>query len=323
MQYRRKFIIYVSIIAALAVVYTLSWVFDAEHLEARGTRFSLLDENDVTAVSRIEIKKASESVTLTKAKSDWVLEGDGVLYPVKSERVSDLLKALSQSDNYPKVASSEKAHIDLGLDENSADRIKVLSDQAVFCDILLGKNDAEGNGRFFRRNTEASAFRGNDSFTYFISEGARGWYNLALFPLALDGANIQRLSVKANLELEEGTPIVLDYILARDAQRGWILLGNETLLIDSARADSLANAFADISGDNFLSDQDDFNAEDAGASLIADDGAGRQWTLYLDKELGDDSPIRAKVANQDFIYSIALWNAKRLLVSETELEKTN
>ena len=110
MVYKKKLNILSGIIAALALVYVLTIIFNPERRSARSAAYSWLDPAETGKISGITIAGDDETINLARNGGKWFVSHDGKDYPAKAARVEDFIAALAKRAPYPLRSSSASSH---------------------------------------------------------------------------------------------------------------------------------------------------------------------------------------------------------------------
>jgi hypothetical protein len=326
-----------AIIAALAVAYAASLVFDPDRVSARDAAYAWLDAKSVPQVDGIELKSANGVVALVRKNAAWFVIFDGQDYPAKEQRVEDLLALLSKKDSYPVRGVEAASHERLGLLEDNAARITARGGVTTFLDLLVGSTDASGNDVYLRKAGKNEARSGALSISNYVSSAKTAWYNLRLFPeterLAVDGVQRVIVTLPPADDAEGGLPA--DSADAADAlavpaapvtltfaraDAGWTVNGQEA---DAPKVESYVRAILDAEGDDFVAGE---TAADSSAPsfnegrIVLELGDGTSRVISVGAKL-DSNKRNASVSGSPYVYSLADWVAQRLFRAEPEFKK--
>jgi len=187
--YKKKVLLLSAIVAVLALIYILTFVFDSESLS--GAAFAWLDPSLSVMADGIEISGPESRTVLRRRIGAWFVSGDSGEFPAKQERVDDLFDLLGRKANYPVRSSSQEGIERLGLTEESASRIVVRGGAGLpLLDLLIGSADALGREIYLRRAPWNQVYSAEDKFSYFINLRANSWYDLRLFGEAFSRGTI-------------------------------------------------------------------------------------------------------------------------------------
>jgi len=239
LTYKRKVLLLSALVAVLALIYILTFVFDSEN--SSGAAFAWLDPSLFVMADGLEISGPEGRTVLKRRSGVWFVSGDSGEFPAKQERVDDLFELLGRKANYPVRSSSSEGIERLALTEESAYRITVRGGAGLpLLDLLVGSADALGREVYLRRAPWNQIYSAEDSFSYFLGLKANSWYDLRLFPAELSVDSIQQVEVSFPDEA---------YILRRSG-RGWIIIGKEDAL-DANRVEAFLKRLLEAEADSF------------------------------------------------------------------------
>jgi hypothetical protein len=239
LTYKKKVTILSALVAALALIYILTFVFDPEN--ARGYVFAWLDSPLLVMADSIEISAPENRIVLRRRNGVWyVADGTGE-FPAKQDRVADLFSLLARRENYPVRASSSEGIERLGLTEGNASRIVVRGGVGLpLLDLLIGSANAFGTEVYLRRAGWNQIYSAEDDYSFYTESKTRSWYDLRLFtPASVD--SIQQVEISFPEEA---------YILRRSGN-GWIIAGNESAALDAIRVEAMLRQLLEADADNF------------------------------------------------------------------------
>jgi hypothetical protein len=144
MSYRNKVIVLLAIIAALALVYTASLVFDPEMTGSRSSSYTWLDSRLAPRVGRIVISAGQESYELARKSGQWFVSHNGREYPARQLRVDDIVGIFTERASWPVRYTNAASHERLGLNA-SASRLVFHGENTVLLDIVIGSHDSTGS----------------------------------------------------------------------------------------------------------------------------------------------------------------------------------
>jgi hypothetical protein len=238
LTYKKKVLLLSSLVAVLALIYILTFVFDSERKS--GAAFAWLDPSLFVMADGIEISSPEGRTVLKRMNGSWFVSGDSGEFPAKQERVDDLFDLLGRKGNYPVRASSSEGIARLALTEESASRIVVRGGAGLpLLDLLIGNADALGREVYLRRAPWNQIYSAEDNFSYFLYLRANSWYDLRLFTEA---------SIDSIQQVEVSFPDEA-YILRRSG-RGWIIPEEEDAL-DANRVEAFLKRLLETEADSY------------------------------------------------------------------------
>ncbi len=200
MTYKNKIVTLSSVIAALAIVYILTIIFDPQARGARSDAYSWLEPGQNDRITGISITKDGETVTLSRNDGKWFVTRDGKDYPARQVRVEDFLTALAKRDLYPVRSSSASVHERLSLTPDKATQVTVSAGAGLpILTLLIGQADITGQNVYLRKQGQNEVRSGEDRFSAYTGSALSSWYNLRLFSENEEGklsdSDVQRLTV--------------------------------------------------------------------------------------------------------------------------------
>jgi len=316
MTYKNKLITLSSVIAALAIVYVLTIIFDPQARGARSDSYSWLEPGQNNRISGINITKDDETLNLSHNGGKWFVTRNGKDYPARQVRVDDFLTVLSKKAPYPVRSSSASSHERLSLTPDRATQITVLAGAGPpFLTLLIGQTDITGQNVYLRKQGQNEVRSGEDKFSAYTNSPLNSWYNLKLFPEHEDGKldvkDIQRLIVYP--PEDAGVP---SQTFTR-SNREWTF-NFEITNPDFSKVDGYIRDILSVSGDDFI---DDINPSDPmfnASRIVMELGNGSTRTLRLSPPNENDK-YYATISGSDFVYSIPSWAAQKLFVDKGNL----
>jgi hypothetical protein len=319
MTYKKKFTVLSGIIAALAVVYMLTIVFDPERSSSRSAAYSWLEGGQTDKISGIIIAKPGETITLARNGGKWFVSHNGKDYPAKTARVEDFIAALGKRAPYPVRSSSASSHERLSLTPGQATRITVAAGAGLpLLNLLIGQADMTGQNIYLRKQDQNEVRSGEDIFSTYTTSELTSWYNLRLFPETetggIDAVNVQRLTVYPSASSGENVP---PQIFSRSG-KAWTF-NFELANPDMGKVDSYIRDILNTSGDDFV---DTFTPSDSvfnDSRIVLELGNGSIRTIRFGPP-DENNGRMAVVSGSDWVYSLAGWVSQRLFVEPESFE---
>jgi hypothetical protein len=314
MTYKNKIVTLSSVIAALAVVYILTIIFDPQRAGARSDSYSWLEPGQNNGISGISIAKEGETVNLSRNGGKWFVTRNGKDYPARQTRIEDFLTILAKRAPYLVRSSSASSHERLSLTPDKATQVTVSAGAGPpLLTLLIGQRDITGQNIYLRKQGQNEVRSGEDRFSVYTDSALSSWYNLRLFPEneegRLDAKDIQRLIVYPPQEESR--------IFTRSG-REWTF-NFDIKNPDFNKVETYLQDILGVSGDDFtdnISPSDPvFNA----SRIVMELGSGLTKTLRLSPP-DDNGKCYAAVSGSDFVYSIPGWAVNKLFVDMKNLE---
>ena len=313
MTYKKQFTVLSGIIAALAVIFILTIVFDPERRGSRSAAYSWLEPGQNDRISGIIITKQDETITLARNGGKWFVSHEGKDYPAKDPRVEDFIACLSKRAPYPVRSSNASAQARLGLSDEGATRVTVAAGAGLpLLSLLIGQPDITGQNVYLRKQGQNEVRSGEDIFSAYTGSSLSSWYNLRLFPESetgkLDASNVQRLTVYPPAGEEGDLPA---QIFTRKGKEWSFSFGLANP--DMTRVDSYIRDILNASGDDFIGDisPSDPMFNNSRITLELGDGSIRTVRFSPPEESGSRY---AAVSGSDWTLKVPNWTIQRIFV---------
>ena len=333
MKYKKKARILTALVAVLALVYILSFIFDPGR--DRAAAFAWLDPSLLDLADRIEITGASGtdggasrtdggggSILLVRRNNKWVY-GAGA-YPVKQQRVKDLLSVLSKKEAYALRAASLAGAEKLGFPGGPANqgpaygafsRILVRGGPGLpLLDLLVGGVDALGREIYLKRADKKEVYSGEDRFTLYTESRPAFWFDLRLFMEEIAVSAVQQAEVF--LPPAGAGPEEYSYVLRRGGG-GWLIPGNGAAL-DGNRVEAWLRSVLEAEGEDFATGPQNFGdaLQVSGGRITLRLGDGTSRAISFGAEDGQKRRIASVSASAG---EPRLYAAPALLLNERTL----
>jgi len=322
MIYKKKLLVLLSVIAALALAYALTLIFDPQRAMSRSAVYAWIDPELAGTVTRIRISKGAETRELFKKDNRWFIAHNEREYPARASRVEDLIGILTKRASYPERSSSSSSHRRLGVDEDNASRIMVYGEdtrshaEISLLYLLVGYEDNTGREVYMRKRGQNEVRSAENKITLYITGSPAFWYDLRLIPesgsVSLEAQDVQRLTVYASADTE---PEVFSRW-----NREWTFSGLSIANPDMGKVDAYVRSILYTEGDDFI---DYINSEYpifTDSRIIVELGDGSVKTIRFSKP--DSSERRfAVVSGSEYVYSLSGWAAQRLFRTAADFER--
>jgi hypothetical protein len=311
MTYKNKIITLSSVIAALAVIYILTIIFEPQRRGARSDAYSWLERGNNDKITGISIARSGETIAIARNGGKWFVTRNDKDYPARQARVEDFIAALSKRAPYPLRSSSASAHERLGLTPDKAKQVTVSAGAGPpLLTLLIGQADVTGQNVYLRKQGQNEVRSGEDRFTAYAVSPLSSWYNLRLFPENEEGRfnekDVQRLTVYAP---ESESPMIFTR-----SNREWTF-NFEISNPDFNKVDAYIRDILGVSGDDFI---DGVNPSDPmfnAARVVLETGSGVTKTLRLGPA-DDEGKRYATVSGSDFVYSMPSWAVLKIFTDK-------
>ena len=313
MEYKKKLTALLSVIAALAIVYAASYIFNPEVSSSRSASYSWLDSKLSGRVSRIVLSQpnSGEKTEIIKNNGKWFVLNNGIEYPARQLRVDDFISVFTARSAWSVRSSGASSHARLGLTE-TASRITIYGENSTLLDLLIGVGDSTGREVYLRRYGQNEVRSGENRIGSYLGS-VKSWYNLSLIPESEDGKSalngVQRLSVYT----DAGQQI---FSLNNKA---WTLSGIVVEKPDQSAINSYINSVLNIEGDDFI---DSIKSDDPmlnHSRIVLEFGNGNVRTIRF-SESDENGGRYAAVSTSDNVYSISPWTAQSLFKNAWDFE---
>ena len=319
MVYKKKLSVLSGIIAALALIYIFTIIFDPERRGARSAAYSWLDPAETGKISGIIIASGGDSINLARNGGKWFVSRDGKDYPAKTARVDDFIAALAKRAPYPPRSSSASSHERLSLTDDQAVRVTVAAGAGLpLLNLLIGQPDLTGQNVYLRKQGQNEVRSGEDIFSVYTRSEITAWYNLRLFPESeggkFDASYVQRLTVYPPADNGGETH---PQIFTRKGKE-WTF-NFELAHPDIKRVDNYVRDIINTSGDDFVTFVASSDSMFNNSRIVLELGNGSAYTVRLGPP-DEDGKCYAAVSGSDWVYSIPGWVSRRLFPDADSFE---
>jgi hypothetical protein len=310
MAYKKHLYILLIIIAVLTLTYAASLVFDPQTRSARQASYVWLDSKAAEKINRITINTPDSVKELVKHGSQWFVETDNKTYPARQLRIDDFIVNFTKRASWPVRSSSASSHERLGLTEGAGTRVRLMSDNNIILDVLIGGTDITGNEIYLRKNGQNEIRSGTANIRSYVSGPVTGWYNLRLIPESEDSKfdNVQRVSVYGQ-----------EQIFFTRKNREWTIAGVTVQNPDQGAVDSYIRTILNTEGDDFNETIAVYDNMFNHSSIVLEFGNGNVKTIKISD--ADEQGRRFATNETEYVYSIPAWSAQRLFKSTADFEK--
>jgi len=321
MTYNKKITVLSGIIAALALVYILTIMFDPERRGSRSDAYSWLEPGQKDKITGITIARSDETIALVRNGGKWFVSNNGKDYPARELRIEDFIATLSKRAPYPVRSSSASTHERLSLTDEQAVRVTVAAGAGLpLLNLLIGQADLTGQSIYLRKQGQNEVRSGEDIFSSYTRSTLPSWYNLLLFPETENGkltsANVQRLTV---YHPTEGVANAPPQIFTRSGKQ-WTFnfeLANPNM----KKVDSYIHDILNTSGDDFVDYVSSSDSLFNNSRIVLELGDGSIRTIRLGPP-DENGELMATVSGSDWVYTIPAWQGDRLFVDTEEFLTT-
>jgi len=333
--YRNRLTILVSLIAVLTLTYAASFIFSPENRNEKSSLYTWLDPKIEGRIDRIVISAgdpnlimndfpdmvfpgfedilSSFDIELLKKGNQWFVLHNGQEYPARQYRIEDFIKIFTTRSPWPVRSANASSHSRFGLDGSASKRISIYSENTVLLDLLLGNEDNGGKEIYVRKNNQNEVRSGENIASAFLTGSVTSWYELRLFPeIEADVSGVQRVSVYRENETQ---------VFSRQ-NREWVVSGFEIASPNQVQIENYIHAVLNAEGDDFINYvKTDDPALDYDRIVIEfGDGSVKTIRISAANEVNKRIANVRSGGNSEYVYSIPLWTAVRILRDASSFE---
>lgn len=317
-QSQRKVLILGLVAGALALAYALGLVFSPTNVQKRRAETPLLPEFKPEAVARIEASGAGGQVRLSRAdKERWnVLIADSA-YPASSERVQSFFDHLSSLRRSRVVSANPESWKSFGVGDDAASRLRLAdaSDKTVV-GLIVGNEEEGGRGSFVRLEGGNEVLLLNKSLGFYLDSQPSFWSHLRFFPAELTGADITRISVRADLTFSDQTRRRVAYTLiqSKEGNLGWKVVepaGSKEMALDDKEVDRMATTLAGFEGSEFVTAPAETGLSAPSVDVLFSTADNKDYRILIGAAAGDDQ-YYAKLDGGPYLYLTQEWRVKMI-----------
>jgi hypothetical protein len=243
----------VVLAGVLALLVALQFMGGPQEMPGRETE-RLLPQLVPSEAVRIEVVAGERRVALARVAGEWCLPDLGN-FPAERQLVERVLQVLAELTTLDLLTEDPTRHVEYGLDEATAQRLRVTAGgEVLVADLLIGR--APSGSAFVRRAGEDAVY--GASILPRTSSDVQGWQRtVALVPL--EPTTVLRLEL-SGAELGASDPLVL----RRDENRydRWLDAAGQE--VPSAKAERLVDVLMKLYVDRVLATE---VGEDGGTAL--------------------------------------------------------
>jgi len=320
MNYKKKLKVLSGIIAALAVIYILTVIFDPERRGTRSAAYSWLDPAETGKITGITITGGDETINLARNGGKWFVSHDGKDYPAKDIRVEDFIAALAKRAPYPLRSSSASSHERLSLTDDQSIRVTIAAGAGLpLLNLLIGQSDLTGQNVYLRKQGQDEVRSGEDIFSAYTKSTVTAWYNLRLFPESeggkLNAAHVQRLTVYPP-PADDGKEVPVRIFTRKGKE--WTF-NFELASPDMKKVDNYIRDILNTSGDDFVSAVTPSDPLFNNSRIVLELGNGSINTVRLGPP-NENGKCYATVSGSDWVYVIPYWVSQRFFPDTENFE---
>lgn len=306
MNYRRKVSVLVSLSFALVLLFVSSFIFSPENRAARRESVTLLSEEAVESIARIDLSSPirSESLSLQKNAGTWHAVLDGNVFPPRAEMLKRLLRLLSERTSYIASASSDQAHSALGLEEKSAFRLSAFDASGkALLNLLIGDLSQDGQHVYVRRLSDNRSYLGDTRFDTIAGSAPKDYLDLSLFQPELSADSVQRVQIRTSS---------FSYALTRRNRTQWALEGSAQAELDSMSVNAWLKGLLSLEADE-LTYRQTVPAPGSVGEISMDLSDGTSRTLLIAANAESSALHALRVVGTPYSFLVVPAKRERLL----------
>jgi len=318
MDFKKKTIILVSILAVLVVTYTLGTIFSPASIRERRREQRLFPQASVEDASEIVINKSDSTITLKKDNEKWFLSIGGSLYPAIQGGTEDLVKTAVKQNQFRIVTKSKDKWDQFEVTEEKAERLTIKDSKGNnLVDILIGKQGLEESGNYLRLPKNNEVYFVDTPFTSYINRDIDYWSYLKFFDEKPDVNTVEQLSCKADIAITKDTSVDSDYTLIAQAEQNkpiqWKVKGQD-LSIKNEKVTALLNTITSLTGNTFAvgATKDETGLDNPKAIISFTQNNGDTVSISVGKETGEERFFVHNSSN-GIIYKVSAWKLKNII----------
>jgi len=325
MDFKKKLLIYSSILGFLVVVFIITSIIRAVTSVPEGE--ILFPGFKSEAVRTVSLKDKSGGIEFKKTGEEWEILYAGKIFEPDKSKLDQLITAFIDLRK-TKVVSSQRANWpNFGLDDEQALHLVLrYADNSVAVDCYLGKGATTSSSQYLRLANAEEVLQVDNRLSYVTS--LKSWVKLRLFPEGITVESVKRIDVKAAMSFEsrEGNLIPVkrnvSFALVNTGEKKeekivWQVEGKSQLPISSDKVSNLINSFQGFYADDVVVDP---ASEGLGldqsplgtVSLTLSDGKSYSFEL-LQASNKEKGKYFVRSAGSKYVYTSTDWGVRNLV----------
>jgi hypothetical protein len=155
-----------------------------------------IDSISVEDVSKLELIKADETITLEKKDEEWLIVPQG--YPADKEKVNKMAKEISELTLTDVISESKSGYSKYGLDQKEGIRARAYGQKEVIREFTIGKQAPTYRHTFVRILDDTRVFQARNSFRSQFEQTVDNLRNKTV--MKFDPAEIREIELKQGKE---------------------------------------------------------------------------------------------------------------------------
>ncbi len=172
----------IAVIATLSISLIVGLVFNiVDSNETIENPFELVP--DISNTSSIEIRSASENISLYRDKSDWKIKSEtGQVYPVRLERVVDFFSSLKGIKVQSIVANSDVSRAEVGLKAENTLSLKIVDTQNRVSDFEFSDSLNDRGLQLMAKKGDSKVLSIDSGLISYLKQNTQYWLDRRLWP---------------------------------------------------------------------------------------------------------------------------------------------
>jgi hypothetical protein len=333
MTSRTKLITLSTVFVVLLVTYIVGSVVTSRAGRSPVAGDPVVSEDVISDTHTIRLSAGGtepQSSVLHRSGDAWEVEINEGLYPADANRVEGFLDALRSLGKVRIAADDAEYHEDFDVAGDAA-RVATLLGQGEeeLARLVFGKA-VSGGGRIYARRADADrVFVVDRDVGFYFGQNAPYWSDLAPLPADLTPQAVVRITVDADLQIDEERRVTDRFTVLREAgQQGggtWRIDaggGNQAEELDQQAADDYAANLTELEAAGFVTEEEvDTGLETPAATVTFEDASGRQYVVEVGNAAGESRfYMRVTGDNVDtaedgrpFLYTVSAYQVGRIL----------
>jgi hypothetical protein len=333
MDFKKKLVIYGSILLGLAVLFAVGTIVQALSLEPQGQKVFAQLKTD--AVEKIEVTDRTGKLEIAKGAGQngaWQILAGGKQYDASKSAVDGLLANFADVRKLDVVTGNKDNWPSFNVDDANAVHIVLAgAGGAALAECWFGKGGATSFSQYVRLPGSPDVIQ--TDLRVEKTALLKDWVERRLFGAGFYVDDVERVLVKTSLVFGgDAKPAVqhLAYTLVpgdknKEGYTTWKLAENEKLPLAPQKVSTFVNAMAGFTGDDVVQDPEELKLDPSRAlgSIVVRLKKGQSYTLYLLGRAAGD-PNTFYVTNQDdkYVYTSNNWSLQGLFGGANEIIDT-
>ncbi len=327
MDFRKKLIVYASILGVLVVLFVVGTAARASALVPQGTPLFPAFKSD--EVAKITVTDKSGKIEIEKSGDAWTILADGRQFDASKKNVQALLDNFKDVRKNMIVTTDKSKWLQFNVDPADAVHMVLASASgATLAECWFGKGGTTSFTQFVRLPGDPAVIQ--TDLRIEKTSALKEWAQMRLFPEPFYVADVESLTLKTSLVFDQhakGYAQHLAFTLVagekdKQGEPTWKMSESERLPISSSKVSNLINSVVGLTGDTLVVDPGKLKLDPAKplGSIQIRLKSGKTATLSLLGKVADN-PDSYYVTNQDakYIYTLSNWSLSSIFGDPSEL----